>query len=192
MQFIILNGMPSKNLTIQKINTMIAEKLQQKDIQGEILNLHEKDIKPCLGCFKCWVETPGICIINDYGREVAKKIIQSDYLIYVTPITFGGYSAELKKAVDRTLPLLSPFFRIYHNEIHHEQRYENYPDLIVIGFLDYPDEEQETIFKTLVYRNQLNNFAKRYSSQIIYSSDDEQIIETKIDESISIVGEKNE
>ncbi|MHA1198776.1 MAG: hypothetical protein ACTSQF_05415, partial [Candidatus Heimdallarchaeaceae archaeon] len=114
--------------------------------------------------------------------------IQSDYLIYVTPITYGGYSAELKKAVDRSLPLISPFFRVHHDEIHHEIRYDKYPDFTVIGTLENPDEEQEEIFNTLVQRNRLNNFAEKFSSQIIYSSDNDELIETKIDESISIVG----
>ncbi len=189
MQFLILNGMKKDDKIIPKINDILSNKLQDKGLEGEILNLHEKEIKPCLGCFKCWMETPGICIINDYGREVAKKIIQSDYLIYVTPVTYGAYSADLKKAVDRSLPLLSAFFRIYYNEIHHEMRYDKYPDFIVIGTLEEPDKEQESIFKSLVYRNQLNNFAEKYSSQIIYTSDDDKIIETKLDESLSIVEE---
>ncbi|MCE7743302.1 MAG: flavodoxin family protein [Candidatus Heimdallarchaeota archaeon] len=188
MQYLILNGMKYGDSLIPKITNSLSEKLQNKNLQGEILNLHSKDIKPCLGCFKCWVETPGICIIDDYGREVAKKTIQSDYLIYITPVNYGGYSAELKKAVDRSLPLLSPFFRVYHEEIHHEMRYDKYPDFIVIGTLEEPNEEQEEIFKKLVQRNSLNNFAEQSSSQIIYSSDAEETIETKIEESLSIIG----
>lgn len=192
MSYLILNGMNSNDTFIPKINDFLKEKFTEKDIRGEILNLHEIDIKPCLGCFKCWIETPGVCVIDDYGRTVAKKMIQSDYLLYVTPITYGGYSAELKKAVDRSISLLSPFFRIYHKEIHHEKRYDNYPDFIVIGTLSEQDENQEGIFRELVHRNSLNNFAEKVTSQIIYENDDEEVIQNKIEECLNIVGEKNE
>ncbi len=192
MSYLILNGMQSNDSIIPKINKFIAEKLQEHDIKGEILNLHEKDIKPCLGCFKCWVETPGICIIDDFGREVAEKMIQSDYLFYITPIKYGGYSSELKKALDRSIGLLMPFFRIFHDEIHHETRYDKYPNFSVIGTLDEPNKEQEEIFTNLVKRNSLNNFAPKFTSQIIYTSDDEQTIKTKIDNSLRIMGEEND
>ena len=115
----------------------------------------------------------------------------SNYLVYITPITYGAYSAELKKAIDRSLPLLSPFFRIYHDEIHHEMRYDKYPDFIVIGTLEEPDEEQEDIFKTLVTRNRLNNFAENYTCQILFNSDTDEIVETKVNDSLSIVGDIN-
>ena len=192
MSYLILNGMKKEDEFIPKLNDKLSIILQKIGLKGNILKLHEYKIKPCLGCFKCWIETPGICVINDFGREVAKKIIQSDYLIYITPITFGAYSAELKKAIDRTLPLLSPFFRVYHNEIHHEQRYDKYPDFAVIGTLDEPDSEQEEIFKELVYRNSLNNFADKYSSQVIYSSDDDETVEMKLEKSLRIFGEDND
>ena len=176
---------------LQETNRSIENELLKQGFQGESILLHEKDIKPCLGCFKCWVETPGICVIDDCGRETAKKMIQTDYMIYLTSIHFGGYSAELKKALDRALPLLSPFFRIYHEEIHHEQRYDKYPNMIVYGILDEPNKEQEKIFTELVKRNSLNNFAPKFTSQIIYTSDDELTIKSKIEQALSVLGDVN-
>jgi multimeric flavodoxin WrbA len=192
MDYVILNGMNENDSFIHEINDTIVEKLTKQDLQGESVHLYDKDIKPCLGCFKCWVETPGICVIDDYGRESAKKMIQSEYMFYLTPIRYGGYSAELKKALDRSLPLLSPFFRVFHEEIHHEQRYDKYPNMIVYGILDEPNEEQEEIFTELTKRNSLNNFAEKYSCQIIYKTDEKQIILEKIQNGLSIVGDEND
>ena len=188
MSFVLLNGMYKEDSFIPKIETMISEMFTKRNIVGETIKLQEKDIKPCLGCFKCWVQTPGICVIDDYGRETAKKMIQSDILVYLTPITYGGYSAELKKAVDRSLSLISPFFRIHENEIHHEMRYDKYPNLIVIGTLDKPNPDQEEIFTALVKRNVLNLFCPKYSSKVIYKDDDEVTIKKKIEESLGEVG----
>jgi multimeric flavodoxin WrbA len=176
---------------IPKINKLVTDELTKLESNGETIFLHEKDIKACLGCFKCWVQTPGICIIDDFGREVSKKVIQSSNLIYITPITYGGYSSELKKALDRTIGLISPFFRVYKDEIHHETRYDQYPNLIVIGTLPDENKEQEEIFSKLVKRNVLNNFAPLDSSTIIYHSDDDKTIREKIKNSLSIVGDES-
>lgn len=188
MSYVILNGMSPEDDFIQKVSLFISDEFQRTDYDGKTIILHDKEIKPCLGCFKCWVQTPGICIIDDYGRETAKKMIQSDILVYLTPITYGGYSAELKKAVDRSLGLISPFFRVHENEIHHEMRYDKYPNLLVIGTLDKPNPDQEEIFTTLVKRNVLNLFCPKYTSKIIYTDDDEATIKKKIEESIGEVG----
>ena len=61
MDFVILNGMYENDSFLQEINSSIENELLKQGFQGESISLHEKDIKPCLGCFKCWVETPGIC-----------------------------------------------------------------------------------------------------------------------------------
>lgn len=190
MNYVILNGMHVNDSLIPKITQIISEKLHEDNFIGETIILHEKEIKPCLGCFKCWIQTPGICIIDDFGRDIAEKMIHSDYLFYITPIKYGGYSSELKKALDRSIGLLLPFFRVFHDEIHHETRYDKYPNFFVIGTLEEPDEEQEEIFTMLVQRNSLNNFAPKFTSLIIYTKDDEQTIETKIEDGLKIIGEE--
>ncbi|MHA1953539.1 MAG: flavodoxin family protein [Candidatus Heimdallarchaeaceae archaeon] len=191
MSYLVLNGMYKDDSLIPKIEKLIFEEFHKRESKGETIVLHEKDIKPCLGCFKCWIQTPGICIIDDYGRETAKKMIQADYLIYLTPVHFGGYSSELKKALDRSICLISPFFRVYKDEIHHETRYDKYPNLLVIGVSEKPNPEQEEIFTALVERNVLNNFAPKHSAQIIYSSDEESTILEKIEAGLNSVGDIN-
>ena len=94
-------------------------------------------------------------MINDYGREATRKAIQSDLLMWLTPITFGGYSSELKKALDRTIPILLPYFEVHQGQIHHKMRYDKYPKLVVIGTEPLNAEYEET-FKALTERNTLN------------------------------------
>jgi len=47
-------------------------------------------IAACVGCFGCWVKTPGNCVIDDYGRETTRKAIQSDLMVGLIPVTFGA------------------------------------------------------------------------------------------------------
>jgi multimeric flavodoxin WrbA len=143
-------------------------------------SLRNEKIGYCLGCFECWTKTPGLCRIDDAGREVARSVIDSDLVIYLTPITFGGYSSELKKAVDRIICLISPFFERIDGEVHHHARYDRYPALAGIGVLPGPHPAQEQIFHTLLARNAINLHAPRHSSAIVYRGQDPAAVVTAL------------
>jgi multimeric flavodoxin WrbA len=123
--------------------------------------LREMKLAHCLGCFKCFIQTPGICVESDVGREIAKAVIQSDLAVLFTPVTFGGYSPELKKMVDHFIQLISPFFRMDHGEVHHPPRYAHRPRLIVVGVQRHPNPREAHIFKSLAGRNAINLLRRR-------------------------------
>jgi len=164
MKALILNGLAKRDDTLYK---MIRDELEDMGWEVNDFYLQDKKIAPCQGCFGCWIKTPGICLIDDDGREVAKKSVQSDLMIFVTSITFGGYSSGLKKAVDRLIPIVYPFFMEINGEIHHKPRYECYPHLIGIGVLSKSDEESERIFKTLVARNAINLYSPSNAAGVV-------------------------
>jgi multimeric flavodoxin WrbA len=132
--------------------------------------LRDEKIAYCLGCFECWTKTPGLCRIDDAGRDVAASLIRGDLTIYLTAVTFGGYSSALKQAVDRAICLVSPFFTRIDGEVHHQPRYDRYPALLGVGVLPAPHPAQEQIFHTLVGRNAINLHASQHSSAVIYRS----------------------
>ncbi len=146
------------------------------------LALREIEIAPCFGCFGCWVRTPGVCVIDDAGRDVARRMVQSDLLVYLTPLTFGGYSSELKKAVDRLIPNILPFFQSIDGEVHHVKRYERYPRLVAIGVAPSGpvDPEDEELFETLVHRNAINYRAPSAAACVIAASDDDAVRRDRI------------
>jgi len=127
------------------LREIIAQELRAAGFVPEILLLRDLDIAPCVGCFGCWIRTPGECVIPDAGRDVAKTVIRSDLTVFLTSVTFGGYSSELKKAVDRLIPLVSPYFRRVGGEVHHRPRYRCHPRLLGVGLLDrcgFPEAPQ--------------------------------------------------
>jgi multimeric flavodoxin WrbA len=73
-------------------------------------DLTSMNIKPCRGCFGCWVKTPGICFARDDMDRIMPHLAKSDWVFWVAPIAFGGYGYHLKKAADRSIPILLPFF----------------------------------------------------------------------------------
>ncbi|MEO1209344.1 MAG: NAD(P)H-dependent oxidoreductase [Cyanobacteria bacterium J06638_20] len=132
-----------------------------------------KDIKmgSCIGCFGCWLKTPGICVEPDTGRDIAQAVVQSDVTILLTPVTFGGYSSEIKKSQDRWIPLILPDFGIYHEEVHHLPRYSHYPRLVGIGVQRQPNDVEANLFKVLVGRNALNFYAPTYAAEVVLNTD---------------------
>ena len=101
--------------------------------------------------------------------------MQSDLSVLFTPVIFGGYSAELKKALDRALLcLVAPFFMKINGEVHHKPRYVRYPRLMGVGVLPHADKESEEIFKKVVERNALNLHVPAHIAGVILSDQGEE------------------
>ena len=123
----------------------------------------------CAGCFKCWTQTPGVCAHNDDGRAFAERWVKSDLVVFLTPVTFGGYSSELKKALDHVIPILLPFMQKRRGETRHPQRYESRRDLLVVGTVPAGRSEsaEAQTFKRLVQRNTLNMQPPRWTVGVL-------------------------
>ncbi len=153
---LVLNGEMDKGIDLSVASQILIEGLTDKGFEVEEKKLKEIEIKPCMGCYACWIKTPGKCIIDDYGRELVSEMINSQLVVYLTPVIYGGYSPELKKALDRIIPLLLPFFKKIKGEVHHPKRYETYPDVLVLGITNRENQDEEVIFNELIGRNALN------------------------------------
>ena len=170
MKATILNGALPGDSFVDAVGAALQDTLHAEGWTVTPWTRRDQKIAYCLGCFECWTKTPGLCRIDDAGREIAASIIGSDLTVYLTPITFGGYSSELKKAVDRIICLISPFFTRIDGEVHHHARYARYPDLLGVGVLPAPHPDQEHIFHTLIGRNAINLHAPAHSSLVLYRS----------------------
>ena len=167
MRALILDGTKSNDNESKKILNLILDELRKLNWEVNTIILEDKDIAYCTGCFGCWVQTPGECIIKDYEESVVRAMVQSDLIIYLTPVVFGGYSSILKRALDRQIGRVLPYFVKIDGEVHHPKRYEKQQSLISVGFMEKSDTEMEDIFKTLVARNAINMWAP-YQRAIIY------------------------
>ncbi|MBI5233037.1 MAG: flavodoxin family protein [Deltaproteobacteria bacterium] len=188
MKAVIINGARKGNGTLKIAREVLGDELVKAGWDLEVLDLRKTAIAACLGCFGCWFKTPGVCVINDAGRDVTKAFVQSDMAVFLTPVTFGGYSSEMKKAVDRLIPCISPYFMKINGETHHKPRYERYPKLAVIGEMRLPDMESEGIFKKLVERNAVNMHSPAHASCIVLEEDWSDQVRNKIKKCLSDVG----
>lgn len=154
----VLNGYEdNRNVGIaEMIESKLIGALKEKGHTVYDFDLSEKDIKPCISCLNCWVTTPGECMINDDGRIIAEKYMNSDLVIVVSLISFGGHSSNVQKVLERLIPNISPLFTKINGLYRHKKRYDTYPTIVNIGILPFEDKEQECLFLDLIKRNSDN------------------------------------
>jgi multimeric flavodoxin WrbA len=185
MDALILNGSLRHQHHLIPTQKILAEELGNAGWSVESVLLNEVEVKTCIGCFKCWDTTPGLCFQKDEAQGVVQKIIQSGLVIFLTPLTFGGYSSELKKIIERSLGLLQPGVIIIKGESHHIKRYERYPSLLGIGVAETQDDEEERIFSTLIERHSLNFYPPKHRAVVLIAGEDEEKIREKTKKAIA-------
>jgi multimeric flavodoxin WrbA len=181
MNVLILDGSWSPVPALENVKTELKERILGKGHNLEEIVLRESDIKRCTGCFGCWVKRPGLCVFEDDGKKVASCIANAQFMVMLTPITFGGYSSLLKNALDRQLPVLLPFFEKMDGEVHHALRYESYPTMLVVGSIEKEDKLHENVFARLAKRNSINGQAPKSNSLVVYDKETREVVSHKLD-----------
>lgn len=157
MKALILNGAFQGQSNLDQAGDLLSRELKRLQWETALFRLRDMNIRECVGCFNCWVKTPGLCATQDDALELNKQLSQIDLFAIITPIRFGGYGSILKRALERTvLPNLVPFLKSFGGETHHPSRNGKRSLLLAIGGLPAKDIETELIFTDLVHRNSLN------------------------------------
>ncbi len=167
MNVLIYDGSQADDPRAPQVQRALLAELRARGWQAETIILRERRIGNCAGDFFCWVRSPGECNTNDDNRVLAAKMMRADLLVYLTPVTFGGYASALKRMVDHQIQNVAPFFTTIGGEIHHQKRYARYPDLLTIGWQPAPNARAEAVFGRLAQRNGLNMHARTVVSGVV-------------------------
>ena len=107
MRVLVLNGSPKKRSDTFR---MTERFLQGLNPAGEhaitVVNVIEKQIAPCRGCFGCWQQMEGHCLIDDDQNGILDLYRTSDLVIWSFPLYCYGMPSHLKAVLDRTIPLV--------------------------------------------------------------------------------------
>jgi FMN-dependent NADH-azoreductase len=128
-----------KNSKTELMLSHLVEGMREAGAEVDVINLHEKKIKNCIGCYTCWTKTPGKCIQkDDMTEELLDKWLGSDMVVYATPLYHYGINATLKKFMERTLPSLEPFFEFHGKRMVHPLR-KKCPAVVMLSVSGIPD-----------------------------------------------------
>jgi multimeric flavodoxin WrbA len=117
----------------------LVQGMRKASAEVEVVNLHEKKIEYCVGCYTCWTKTPGRCLQkDDMSMELFPKWLDADMAVYATPLYNFSLNAEMKALIERTPPLMEPFFEQQYGRSAHPLRHTP-PDAVflsVAGFIE--------------------------------------------------------
>lgn len=100
MQNIIAINSSKRKMNTYGIISQVKEILNRDDINVEIINLFDYDIKPCIGCEHCLIK--GNCVLKDDVWDIMENIKLSDGVILTSPVYMENVSGILKTFLDRT------------------------------------------------------------------------------------------
>lgn len=174
MKICILNGNPvSQDSALEEYLSDLCAAIERSGHQVKRLDLREMDIRYCLGCFNCWVKTPGRCIVADDSYAVCRAAINAGLVLFASPVSMGFISAELKKTMDKMIPLIHPYMEIDQGEIHHRKRYRHYPGLgLLLSKGSDCDAEDLAIIEQSFRRLAIN-----FKSRLVFSLATDQPVE---------------
>lgn len=135
MKIVAINGGPRK-AKISK-TTMLLEAFlagcRRAGAEVEVINLREKNIKNCTGCYTCWIKTPGECVHKDDMKEILEIRAGADLEVWATPVYIFGPTAMFKNFLDRSIPMYQPYIVEKDGLCTHPPRAGSISDRVVIS-----------------------------------------------------------
>lgn len=109
-KILILNGSYHKNGMISALVDSFIEGIKESKTQVEIENIFLPELKfeYCRGCFNCSKNPAmpiGECSVNDGIKDILRKMLEANVLVFATPIYLYGPTAIMKKFIERNLAM---------------------------------------------------------------------------------------
>jgi len=106
MKIVAILGSPRKGGNTEILLDVALEEAKKNGFNTSKISLRNKKIAPCNACLKC-IQT-GKCVIKDDMQEVYKNLLESEGIIWATPVYFWSMTSQTKAVIDRTYALTFP------------------------------------------------------------------------------------
>jgi multimeric flavodoxin WrbA len=127
-----------------------------------VVRLGDQPITACIGCWTCWLKTPGRCAMKDNMSESYPDYINSDTVILLMDTVQGFISHQAKAFLDRTIPHYHPYIEVVDGECHHVARYQSYPDMVFYFDTEGLTNGEEQVIEDYLYRTAYHFKSKAY------------------------------
>ncbi len=165
MKVLALNGSPRmKASSTYHMLTPLLEGMQAAGAETELIHIRKLDLEACIGCYTCWVRTPGECIHKDKDSMVAamEHYNTADLVIFGTPLYHLSMSGIMKTFIDRTLPRIEPWL-IPHPDIpgvtFHTERFHKPDKIMLVSPCGFPEFDHfESLVATFRHMARMERF----------------------------------
>jgi multimeric flavodoxin WrbA len=160
MKITILNGNPTPS-TFDSYLAQLKSSLEAESHNVMQIDLRNLPLRYCVGCWGCWVKTPGECISRDASLEMGRAVINAEFVLWAAPLKMGFPSELLKRANDKHLPLIHPYMEVDQGEAHHLRRYPHSPRLGLLVEKEADTDALDLQIVTDIYCRTALNFKTR-------------------------------
>ena len=140
MKILVINGSPKgeRSETMKVTRAFLAGMGETYDY----IDTMRVNVKPCLGCYACWFQTPGKCIQQDDMAGIMEKLLASDLVIWSTPLYCYSVPSNMKALYDRLIPLGSHTQSVDEaGGTYHPGRQEITTNIMLISGCGFPNRE---------------------------------------------------
>ena len=122
MKILVLNGSPKKKSDTFRLTEAFLKGLnKEQKHEVTVINVIDKKIAPCMGCFGCWQKLDGHCVIEDDQNAILDQYVKADVIIWSFPLYCYAMPSHLKAVLDRTIPLVKmDMVQEKDGTVHHE------------------------------------------------------------------------
>jgi len=165
MKILAVNGSPRmKASSTYHMLTPILEGMQAAGAETGLIHVRKLDLEACIGCYTCWVRTPGECIHKDKDSMVnaMESYNTADMIIFGTPLYHFSMSGIMKTFIDRTLPRIEPWL-IPHPDIpdvtFHPERFHKPNKIMLVSPCGFPEFDHfESLVATFKHMARMERF----------------------------------
>lgn len=124
----------AQHIIIHDLPDRISDNLLKHCSPDTIIFNANQQAARCIGCFRCWLKTPGVCTFSDSLQQVGQLVLSAAQVTIITQMLYGGVSVPVKRVLDRCIPGVTPFFCFKKGLLHHLQRYPNESSMNIIFY----------------------------------------------------------
>ena len=99
MKVLIINGSPHVDGSTATALKEVEKELNKEGIETQTLNIGNKDIRGCIGCYKC--KELKKCVFDDVVNEAAGILAESDGILVGSPVYYAGANGSVLAFLDR-------------------------------------------------------------------------------------------
>jgi len=157
MKITAFNGSPKGEAGNTNIMvTAFLDGARQAGAEVENIFLAEKEINHCKACGNCIVSN-GKCVIEDDMKDLIKKYVESEIVVFATPLQIDNISGMMKVFMDRTFCIGNPYFEKDENGEYRGSKPKLFkngmpPKIVVISSAGYPQRSNFQVISLLMKR----------------------------------------
>ena len=105
---VVISSSLRVNSNSEKLAESFAKGAREAGNEVEFISLKGKKLAFCIGCLTC--QNTGHCVIKDDAVEIEPKVLNSDVVVFASPIYYYEMSGQLKTLLDRLNPMYAKKF----------------------------------------------------------------------------------